>query len=231
MSNPFQRTEMILGEDALIKLKNSSVIVFGLGGVGSYTVEALARAGIGNIAIVDNDTVNLTNINRQLIATHSTIGRLKTDVVEERIKDINKDCIVTKFTEFYNEESNIDLTKFDYVVDAIDTVSAKIHLAKVCEEKKVPIISSMGTGNKIDPTKFAVDDIYKTSVCPLARVMRKELKVRGVKSLKVVYSTEQPLSVEKLSEAKKQICGSVSFVPPVAGMIMAGEVIKNIVRL
>lgn len=223
MDSVYSRTQKLIGENALNKLKKAKIIVFGLGGVGSYVVEALVRAGVGNIAIVDRDTINHTNINRQLIALHSTIGRLKTDVSEERIKDINPDIKVEKYSIFYDKESakEINLGQYDYIVDAIDTVTSKLLLVERASEVKVPIISSMGTGNKLNPTLFEVADIYKTSVCPLARVMRNELKNRGIPSLKVVYSKEQPA-------VKERTPASISFVPPAAGLLIAAEVIKDI---
>jgi tRNA A37 threonylcarbamoyladenosine dehydratase len=231
----FSRSRLVLGDGAE-KLKNCHVAVFGVGGVGSYTVEALARTGIGKISLFDSDTVSETNINRQLIALHSTVGKLKTEVAKERIKDINPDCEVFSYPVFFTaeNESDFDFTKFDYVVDAIDTVSSKILLAKICTENNIPIISSMGTGNKLDPTKFEIADINKTSVCPLARVMRKELKARGIKKLKVLYSKEIPVSpkyneqYETKGNMSRYAPGSVAFVPSVAGLIIAGEVIKDL---
>lgn len=235
MAEWFSRTEMLIGKEAIEKLKKSCVAVFGIGGVGGYTVEALARSGVGNIHLIDNDTVSLTNINRQIIATHETIGMQKTSVAKERILSINPECKVFTYDIFYSPETSglFDFSKFDYVVDAIDTVTGKINLVMQSQESKIPIISSMGTGNKMDPTKFQVADIYKTSVCPLAKVMRHELKKRGVKKLKVVYSEEQPITHK--SESNEKIIGrrstpaSNSFVPPVAGLIIAGEVIKDII--
>ena len=233
MENIFLRSEMLYGEDSTEKLKNSSVAIFGIGGVGSYTAEALARCGVGSITLIDNDTVSYTNINRQLVALHSTVGKQKTKVMAERIKDINPLCNVTTLNMFYTAESELDLTKFDYVVDAIDTVSSKIHLAVLCQEKNIPLISCMGAGNKLDPTAFEVTDIFKTSGCPLARVMRKELKAKGVKKLKVVYSTEAPVTPLPLEnqEGRRQTPGSCAFVPSVAGLICAGEVVKDIVGI
>ncbi len=235
MTEWFSRTEMLIGKEAIEKLKKSCVAVFGIGGVGGYTVEALARSGVGNIHLIDNDTVSLTNINRQIIATHETIGMQKTAAAKERILSINPECKVFTYDIFYNSETSsaFDFSKFDYVVDAIDTVTGKINLVMQSQEFGIPIISSMGTGNKMDPTKFQVADIYKTSVCPLAKVMRHELKKLGVKKLKVVYSEELPITHK--SESDEKIIGrrstpaSNSFVPPVAGLIIAGEVIKDII--
>lgn len=231
------RSELILGEKSTEKLNNAKVIVFGVGGVGSFTVEALARAGIGTIAVVDDDTVAESNLNRQLIATTDSLGEEKTEAAKKRIAAVNPDCTVITIKKFLTKD-NIDefaLDGYDYIVDAIDTVSAKIALAVYADTHGVPIISSMGTGNKLDPTRFEVSDIYKTSVCPLARVMRYELKKRGVKRLKVVYSKEEPLKPASREEpgaahTKRQTPGSVPFVPPVAGMIIAGEVIKSIAK-
>ncbi len=232
MVNQFSRTELLIGNDSIEKLKKSKVIVFGVGGVGSFACEALARSGIGNITVVDNDIVSLTNINRQLVALTSTVGKLKVDVITARIKDINPDCNVTAYNCFYTKEKEIDISGFDYIVDAIDTVTSKLTLIEEANKFSVPIISCMGTGNKLDPTKFEISDIYKTSVCPLARVLRRELKNRGIKSLKVLYSKEEPIKPVKCTEisSKHQVPGSVSFVPPVAGMIIAGEVIKDLIH-
>ena len=233
--NPFIRSELLLGEGSTEKLRNSRVIVFGVGGVGSYTVEALARSGIGHITLVDNDDVAESNINRQLIATVSTVGQSKVEVAQKRILDINPDCQVTALKEFVTKDNTdiFGLSDYDYIVDAIDTVSAKIALAVEADTKGIPMISSMGTGNKLDGTRFEISDIYKTSVCPLARVMRYELKKRGVKKLKVVYSKEEPLTpapAETENSSRRQTPGSVPFVPGVAGLIIAGEVIKDLIR-
>lgn len=248
MLNQFSRTELLLGEDGMDKLKNARVAVFGIGGVGGYTAEALARSGVGSIDVIDDDKVCLTNINRQIIATRKTIGKYKVEVMKERILEINPKAIVTTHQCFYSKETaeQFDFSNYDYIVDAIDTVSAKIELVLRAQEKNIPIISCMGAGNKMDPTRFEVTDIYKTSVCPLAKVMRKELKLRGVKKLKVVYSQELakkpledmsiscknhcicPPGTERKCTAKRQIPGSNSFVPPVAGLIIAGEVIKDL---
>lgn len=224
MQEQYIRTELLLGEEAIKKLKKSTVAIFGIGGVGSYVLEGLARIGVGNFILVDRDEVSLSNINRQIIATTKTVGRKKVDVAKERVLEINPDCNIQIFDKFFMPDSE-DLfdEKVDYVVDAIDTVTAKIELVVRANEYKVPIISSMGTGNKLDPTKFEVCDINKTSVCPLAKVMRKELRKRDIKKLKVVYSKEEPKKVG-------QVPGSVSFVPSVAGLIIAGEVVKDLIK-
>jgi tRNA A37 threonylcarbamoyladenosine dehydratase len=248
MLNQFSRTELLLGKEAMELLSKARVAVFGIGGVGGYTVEALARSGVGTIDIIDDDKVCLTNINRQIIATRKTIGKYKVDVMKERILDINPKCIVNTYQCFFTPETadQFDFSVYDYVVDAIDTVSGKIELVMRAQAHNVPIISCMGAGNKLDPTRFEVTDIYKTSICPLAKVMRKELKARGVKSLKVVYSKEParkplddssnscrnhcvcpPGTARKCTE-RRQIPGSSAFVPPVAGLIIAGEVIKDL---
>lgn len=235
METSFIRSEMLLGENSLNKLKNSKVIVFGAGGVGSYVIEALARGGIGHITVVDNDVVARSNINRQLIATVSTIGEKKVEAARKRILDINPDCTVTALQDFVTKDNTelFRLDEYDYIVDAIDTISAKIALTCEADSKDIPMISSMGTGNKLDPTKFEVSDIYKTSVCPLARVMRYELRKRGVKKLKVVYSKEDPLkpNVTDSSSSGKPTPGSLSFVPGTAGLIIAGEVIKDLIEI
>lgn len=227
----FIRTEILIGEAALAKLAQAKVIVFGVGGVGSYVCEAFVRGGVGNITIVDNDTVAESNINRQLAAMTSTIGTPKVRVMAQRISDINPDCKVTPLQCFYTAQREIDLSGYDYIIDAIDTVTSKLVLIEEADRLHIPIISCMGTGNKLDPTRFEIADIYKTSVCPLARVMRRELKARGIKKLKVLYSKEEPLKPQKCQNenpTKRQTPGSVSFVPPVAGMIIAGEVIKDL---
>ncbi len=216
------RTERVIGEQGCIRLANASVIVFGVGGVGSYAVEALARSGVGHITVVDSDTVAESNINRQLIALHSTVGRKKTDVVKERILDINPECNVTAHCVFYGEENPIDISGFDYVIDAIDSISSKVFLIKSCEEKGVPIVSSMGTGNKKDPTRLTVTDIYKTSVCPLARVMRQRLRKEGIKKLTVVYSTEES------RQTGERTPGSTAFVPSCAGLMLAATAVNGI---
>lgn len=225
---------MILGENSTDILSCKNVILFGLGGVGSYTAEALARAGIGKLTIVDNDVVSVTNINRQLCALHSTVGRPKVDVIKERILDINPECEITVLQKFYLPENSdeFSLGNYDYIADAIDTVSAKIDLAVKSQEYGIPMISCMGTGNKLDPSQFTVSDIYKTSGCPLCRVMRTELKKRGIKKLNVVWSPEIPVKPAQTTEesGKRQTPGSLPFVPPVAGMIMAGKIILDLTR-
>lgn len=235
MEEQFLRTAMLLGEEAIEKLQHSRVAVFGLGGVGGYVVEALARAGIGEMELVDNDTVSLSNLNRQLLATHSTIGMAKTEAARLRVAQINPDCVVTLRQTFYTPETaqEFDFAQYDYVVDAIDTVTGKLQLVQQAAQAGTPIISCMGTGNKLDPTAFRVADISKTSMCPLARIMRKELGKRGIKHLKVVYSQEEALTPtgweeEAAALGKRQIPGSTSFVPGVAGLILAGEVIRDL---
>lgn len=248
MLNEFSRTQLLLGEEAMIKLKNATVAVFGIGGVGSYTVEALARSGVGTLVLFDDDRVCLTNINRQLIATHGTLGKQKAEVMRDRILEINPTANVVTQICFYTPENadEFDLSQYTYIVDAIDTVSCKLELITRAEKAGVPIISCMGAGNKLDPTRFEVADIYSTSVCPLARVMRRELKARGVKKLKVVYSKEPamtplddmriscrahcvcPPGTKRKCTVRRAIPGSISFVPPVAGLILAGEVIKDL---
>lgn len=231
MLNRFSRTEMLIGKENVERLKLSKVAIFGIGGVGSYVVEGLARAGVGNFILVDNDKVAESNLNRQIIATTKTIGRLKVEAAKERILEINPEAKVEVHTEFFMPEST-DLfdNTVDYIVDAIDTVTAKIELIMRANKLNIPIISSMGTGNKLDPTRFEVTDIYKTSVCPLAKVMRKELKTMGIKKLKVIYSKEEPIKpiVDNLENTKKQTPASISFVPSVAGLIIAGEVVKDL---
>lgn len=235
MANQFSRTEMLIGSDAVQKLKNSRVAVFGIGGVGGYTVEALARTGVGTLDLIDNDTVSLTNINRQIIATHSTIGMEKTEAAKNRILDINPDIKVNVYNTFYTPETSaeFDFTQYDYIVDAIDTVSGKIELIVQANKAGVPIISSMGAGNKLDAARFEVADIYKTSVCPLAKVMRRELKKRNIKKLKVVYSKEEPIVhkgvTDEAVEGRRQIPASIAYVPSVVGLIAAGEVIKDLI--
>ena len=250
MLNQFSRTELLLGEEAMEKLKTSRVAVFGIGGVGGYVCEALVRSGVGNFDLIDDDKVCLTNINRQIIATRKTVGKYKVDVMEERMKDINPDVNVTVHKCFFLPENaaEFDFESYDYVVDAVDTVTAKLELVMKCKEKDVPIISSMGAGNKLDASAFRVADIYDTKVCPLAKVMRRELKKRGVDRLKVVYSEEKPISpiddmaiscrsncicppdaAHKCTE-RRAIPGSVAFVPSVVGLIIAGEVIKDLIK-
>ena len=236
MQDQFSRTELIIGKDGVEKLNKGKVAIFGLGGVGSYVVEGLARAGIGNFVLVDNDEVDITNINRQIIATTKTIGKSKVEVARDRILEINPNVNVEIHQEFFMPESeNILDNTVNYIVDAVDTVTAKIELVVRANKLNIPIISCMGTGNKLDPSKFEVTDIYNTSVCPLAKVMRKELKTRGIERLKVVYSKEKPLKTNKDNlleneNTRKQVPGSISFVPSVAGLIIAGEVIKDIIK-
>lgn len=225
----FCRTKILIGDEGLEKLKNAKVAVFGVGGVGSFVVEALARAGVGSFVLIDKDQVSLSNINRQLIATYNTIGKLKVDVAKKRILSINPEAKVETFAEFFMPgNTNILNNSITYIVDAIDTVTAKIELVMQAQKLGIPIISSMGTGNKLNPCLFEITDIYKTQVCPLAKVMRKELKQRGVKHLKVLYSKEEPLKSGIIGENGKAIPGSISFVPSVAGLIIAGEVIKDL---
>ena len=256
MEDMFSRTELLIGKNNIEKLKNSKVAVFGIGGVGSYVVEGLARTGIGNFILVDSDDVSISNLNRQIIATTKTIGKPKVEVAKDRILEINPNANVTIYKEFYKPDNRVPFENdISYIVDAIDTVTAKIDLIEEAEKLKIPIISSMGTGNKLDPTKFEVTDIYKTSVCPLAKVMRKKLRDRGIKKLKVVYSKEEPIKIkdrdnfeedrelyknemeaEEYAEKKNYISnshvpGSISFVPSVAGLIIAGEVIKDIINV
>ncbi len=239
MQEQFSRTEILLGREGMERLQSARVAVFGIGGVGGHTVEALARSGIGTLDLIDNDTVALTNLNRQIIATHKTIGQYKVDVAKERVLEINPQMTVNTYRCFYLPETaeQFDFTQYDYVVDAIDTVAGKLQLVEQAVAAGVPIISSMGAGNKLDPTAFRVADIYKTNVCPLAKVMRRELKKRGIQKLKVVYSEEQPIvpqsdlgekEREESGIKKRQIPGSNAFVPSVVGLIIAGEVIKDI---
>lgn len=229
--NIFSRAELLLGEEALEKLRSARVALFGIGGVGSFAAEALARGGVGHITLVDGDTVSITNINRQLIALHSTVGKEKTAVMAERIADISPETEVETYPVVYGAENRdlLDFSTYDYVIDAIDTVTSKLILIEEAKKAGVPVISCMGTGNKFHPERFEVTDISKTSVCPLAKVMRKELKVRGIKNVKVVYSKEEPQKpAESKETGKRQIPGSLSFVPPVAGLLLAGEVIRHI---
>lgn len=232
MENQFSRTEMLLGSEAMQRLANSRVAVFGVGGVGGYTVEALVRSGVGAIDVIDNDDVSLTNINRQIIATHKTVGRAKVDVIEERALDINPNVKITKHKVFYLPETAdmFDFSQYDYVVDAIDTVSGKLAIVENANKAGTPVISSMGAGNKLDPTKFEVADIYKTSVCRLAKTMRYECKKRGIKHLKCVYSTEQSIKPNNAENNSKPVPASISFVPSVAGLIIAGEVVKDLIK-
>ena len=235
MSEQFLRTEMLLGSEAIRRLQKARVAVFGLGGVGGYAVEALARSGVGSLDLIDSDTVSVSNLNRQLLATHSTVGMLKVEAARRRVLDINPDCRVRTFPVFYLPETadSFDFTRYDYIVDAIDTVTAKLALVERAHAVGTPIICCMGTGNKLDASAFEVTDISKTSMCPLARVMRKELGKRGIRHLKVVYSKEEarkPTGWEEEAAAagKRQIPGSVPFVPGAAGLILAGEVLKDI---
>lgn len=236
MIHQFSRTELLLGKEAMEKLNKSHVAVFGIGGVGGYTAEALARTGIGKLTLIDNDTVSISNINRQIIASHSTVGKYKVDVAKERFTDINPDIIIETHKTFFTPENSdeFDFSDFDYVVDAIDTVSGKIEIVLKCNETKTPVISSMGAGNKLDPTAFEVSDLYKTSVCPLAKVMRRELKKRNIKKLKVVYSKEEPITpkgkCEEEIQGRRQIPGSTAFVPSTVGLIIAGEVVKDLIK-
>ena len=230
MPNQFSRTELLIGKDGIKKLQNSKVAIFGIGGVGSFVVEALIRAGVENFIIVDKDVVDVTNINRQIIATHKTIGRSKVEVAKERMLEINPNAKIEIYQEFFTSESKRIIDEsVDYIVDAVDNVTAKIELVVRANDLDIPIISSMGTGNKLDPTRFEVADIYSTSMCPLAKVMRKELKARNIKKLKVVYSKEEPIKIAENKE-KQNTPASISFVPSVAGLIIAGEVIKDILK-
>ena len=235
--DPYSRTALLLGDAAMEKLKNAKVAVFGLGGVGGYVVEALARSGVGALELVDHDDISITNINRQILATHATIGMAKTDAAKQRVLDIDPTIQVTARKEFFSPDTkdSFDFTGYSYVVDAIDTVTGKLALVAAAQAAGVPIISSMGTGNKLDPTKFQIADISKTRICPLARIMRKECAKRGIKHLKVLFSTEDPIAPaaapdEELPEGRRALPGSVSFVPSVAGLIIAGEVIKDITK-
>ena len=250
MLNQFSRTELLFGKEAMEKLEGSRVAVFGIGGVGGYAVEALARSGVGELDLIDDDKVCLTNINRQIIATRSTVGKYKVDVAEQRVKDINPNIKVNTYKCFYMPDTadQFDFTQYDYVIDAIDTVTGKLELIKCADAVNVPIISSMGAGNKLDPTAFKVADIYSTSVCPLAKVMRRELRKLGIKKLKVVYSEEMPIRpIEDMAISCRQHCicppgtarkctarrdipGSTAFVPSVVGLIVAGEVIKDLAK-
>lgn len=235
--DPFSRTALLLGSDAMEKLKKSRVAVFGLGGVGGYVVEALARSGVGALDLIDHDTISPTNINRQLLALHSTIGMDKAETAKMRVLDINPEIAVTVHKTFYGPDTadSFDFSKYDYIVDAIDTVTAKLALIAAAKAAGTPILCSMGTGNKLDATKFQITDISKTSVCPLARVMRKECAKRGFKGVKVLFSTEDPIlsseaSTEELPEGRRSLPGSVAFVPSVAGLLIAGEVIRDLTQ-
>ena len=239
--DPYARTELLLGADGMAKLRNARVAVFGLGGVGGYVAEALARCGVGALDLVDHDTISLTNCNRQILATRETVGIDKAEAAANRARAINPDCEARAIKTFYLPETadQFDFTSYDYVVDAIDTVTGKLMLVQAAKAAGTPIISSMGTGNKLDPTAFRVADIHETSVCPLARIIRKECRKRGIDKLKVVYSTEDPIKAElapddparaELPEGRNALPGSVCFVPAVAGMIIAGEVIKDLIK-
>lgn len=251
MLNQFSRSQLLVGADAMEELKQANILIFGIGGVGGYVAEALARSGVGHFTLVDDDKICLTNINRQIIATRKTVGKYKAEVMAERIKEINPEAEAEVRKCFYLPENadTFDFSQYSYVVDAVDTVTAKIEIILQAQSKKIPVISCMGAGNKIDPTKFQVADIYKTTMCPLAKVMRRELKKRGVKKLKVVFSTEKPIrpqedmsiscrqhcicppgTVRKCTE-RRDIPGSMSFVPSVAGLILAGEVIKDLAKI
>lgn len=238
MLHRFSREELLIGQEGLEKLQKARVAVFGVGGVGGHVVEALARSGVGALDLFDGDRVSLTNINRQIIALDSTVGRLKVEVAKERVLDINPDCRVEAREMFFTPENagEVDFSQYDYVADAIDTVTSKIELIRLCREAGVPVISSMGAGNKLDPTAFRVDKIEKTSVCPLARVMRRELKKRGITGVKAVYSTEESLtpaqaqSGDEKGTAGRPTPGSMAFVPSVAGLILAGEIIKDLLE-
>ncbi len=248
MLNQFSRTQLIYGKENMEKLSNARVAVFGIGGVGGYTVEALARSGVGTLDLIDDDKICLTNLNRQILATRKTVGKYKVDVAAERIHDINPDCVVNCYKTFYMPDTaeQFDFSQYDYVVDAIDTVTGKIMLVEQAKKSDTPVISSMGAGNKVNPAAFEVADIYETSVCPLAKIMRRELKKRGIKKLKVVYSKEKPIrpeedleiscrthcicppGTERTCTVRRDIPGSNAFVPSVVGLIIAGEVVKDI---
>ena len=239
MIHAFSRSELLLGTEALEKLKKARVAVFGVGGVGGYTVEALARSGVGTLHLIDNDDVSLTNINRQIIALHSTVGRSKVDVLRERVLDINPDCRVYAYNTFFLPEraAEFDFTQYDYVVDAIDTVAGKIQLAVSAREAGVPIICAMGAGNKLDPNRFEVTELEKTTVCPLARVMRREMKKRGITGVKVVYSREEPIrpkdevETDGVHESRRQTPGSLPFVPAAAGLVLASAVVYDLIGI
>lgn len=235
--NQFSRSELLLGKDTMTKLANMKIAVFGVGGVGSYVCEALVRSGVGSFILVDSDSISLTNVNRQIHATLKTVGKSKVGVMKERMLDINPNCNIVTYEEFYlpDNHSNIITDDISYIVDAIDTVSAKIDIIVEAKKRNIPIISAMGAGNKLDPTRFEVTDIYKTSVCPLAKVMRKELKSRGIKELKVVYSKEEPIKIEDYSCCsdeldKKRVPGSLAFVPSCMGLIIASEIVKDVLK-
>lgn len=231
MEYEFSRTERLIGKAAMERLSSCRVAIFGIGGVGSYALEALVRCGVGNFDLIDNDTVNITNLNRQIIATHDTIGEFKVDVAKNRILSINPKALVSTYKTFFLPENShmFDFSIYDYIIDAVDTVTAKIEIIVNAKKANVPVVSCMGTGNKLDPTLFEITDIYKTSVCPLAKVMRRELKKRGIEKLKVLYSKEEPIK-QDVDTAEKPTPASISFVPSVAGLIIAGEVIKDLIE-
>ena len=233
MENEFSREELLIGTEAIEKLKNSKVAIFGIGGVGSYVLEALARAGVQNFVLVDNDKISITNINRQIIATHKTLGKDKVEVAKDRVLDINPEAKIEIYKEFFTVESEAKYlnSSVSYIADCIDTVSSKIELIERANKLNIPIISSMGTGNKLDATKFEITDIYKTSVCPLAKVIRKELRKRNIKNLEVIYSKEEPIKILKNEEniKGKQVPGSISYVPSVAGLMLAERIIKKLI--
>lgn len=233
MLNQFSRTELLIKKEGLEKLSRAKVAIFGIGGVGGFVTEGLVRAGVGNIVLIDHDTVSESNLNRQIIATTKTIGKYKVDVMKERILDINPDANVEVHKEFFMPNSGTDIINdgLTYVVDCVDTVTAKLEIINRCKNLDIPVISAMGTGNKLDPSRFEITDISKTSVCPLAKVMRKELKNRGITNLKVIYSKEEPIKTGVIDEeSHKQVPGSISFVPSVAGLMIAGEVVRDIIK-
>lgn len=237
MENQFSRTELLIGKEAILKLNNSKVAIFGIGGVGSFVCEGLARAGIQNLILIDNDTISISNINRQIHSTHNTIGKYKVDIMKERILSINPNANVTTFTDFFMPDCDTKIidSSIDYIVDAVDTVTAKLEIIKQAKEIEIPVISCMGTGNKLDPTRLEIADISKTSVCPLAKVIRTELRKRGIKKVKVLYSKEEPIkpnyenSGTENKSNEKPVPGSISFVPSVAGLIISSEVVKDLI--
>jgi len=235
--NQFSRSELLLGSEVMTNLNKMKILIFGIGGVGSYVCEALVRSGVGHFVLVDSDKISLSNINRQIHATLKTVGKSKVEVMKQRMLEINPECDIKVFEEFYLPDNHSDIITEDisYIVDAIDTISAKIDIIVEAKKRNIPIISAMGAGNKLDPTRFEVTDIYKTSVCPLAKVMRRELKNRGINSLKVVYSKEEPIKNFKITifeeeNSKKRIPGSLAFVPSVMGLIIAGEVVRDVIK-
>ena len=249
MLNQFSRTELLIKKEGIEKLQNVKIAIFGLGGVGTFVVEGLVRAGVKNFVLIDDDKICLTNLNRQIIATRKTIGKYKVDVMKERILEINPDCNVEIHQEFFmpGSETNIITSDLSYVIDCVDTVTAKLEIITQCKDKNIPVISAMGTGNKLDPSRFEITDIYKTSVCPLAKAMRKELRRRNIRNLKVIYSKEEPIKIDEYSNSscktncicppgtkrkctiRNQVPGSISFVPSVAGLMIAGEVVREII--